>query len=90
MEVILENMAKQTQSDENAHLFSWEDYAVFITLLVISSLIGVYFGYQDFKTSKKKKENITSDEGMLSYLVAGRKMKFYPVGCSLVATLVCL
>jgi hypothetical protein len=56
---------------DDVYLFSWVDYAVFSILLALSSLVGVYFGYKDYRASKQNKANITSDDGMLNYLVGG-------------------
>lgn len=54
--------------------FSWLDYSVFVTMLSICGVIGVYFGFY-------KKQNSTQD-----YLMGGRNMKLIPVCFSLVAT----
>lgn len=54
--------------------FSWADYSLFVLMLLICIVIGIYFGFIE------KKEN-TEDE----YLVGGRKMPVIPVAFSLVA-----
>lgn len=54
--------------------FSYYDYAVFIAMLSICGIIGVYFGFV-------KKQNSTQD-----YLMGGRNMNLVPVCFSLVAT----
>jgi solute carrier family 5 (sodium-coupled monocarboxylate transporter), member 8/12 len=67
--------------------FTWADYTVFGTMLTVSSLIGLFFGYKDYRRSRNQVvSEATSDENMLNYLVGGRKMAIFPVGCSLVAT----
>jgi hypothetical protein len=65
--------------------FSWADYTVFALMLAVSSLIGLYFGFKDYRKNRKKVESdATNDADMLDYLVGGRKMKIFPIGCSLV------
>lgn len=54
--------------------FSWSDYTIFVMMLLVCIVIGIYFGFIE------KKEN-TEDE----YLVGGRNMPIIPVALSLVA-----
>lgn len=54
-------------------LFSWFDYALFLTMMVLSAIIGIYFGFF-------QKQDTTKD-----YLHGGKKMKVFPVAMSLVA-----
>lgn len=54
--------------------FAWSDYSLFVLMLLICIVIGIYFGFIE------KKQN-TEDE----YLVGGRKMPIVPVALSLVA-----
>lgn len=56
--------------------FSAVNYAVFGSMLMLSALIGVYFGF----ISKKKQD--TTEE----YLLGGRKMNFFPIAASLIAS----
>lgn len=60
--------------------FGWQDYSVFVLMLISCSFVGVYFGYKD-----KRKRSRNDDRGVLDYLVGGRKMKVFPVAMSLVA-----
>lgn len=53
--------------------FSWVDYVVFVFMLAISAVVGVYWGFM-------KKQTTQSD-----YLLGGRNMKVVPVAMSLVA-----
>lgn len=53
--------------------FTYVDYAVFIMMLTICGLIGIYFGFVN-------KQKSTQD-----YLMGGRNMKLVPVCFSLVA-----
>ena len=59
-------------------LFSWADYVVFASMLVISAGIGVYYGF--CKKQQKTPEN-SADE----FLIGGGKMKTIPVALSLLA-----
>lgn len=54
-------------------VFSWVDYVVFVFMLAISAVVGVYWGFM-------KKQTTQSD-----YLLGGRNMKVVPVSMSLVA-----
>lgn len=58
--------------------FGMPDYIVFIVMLVICALIGVYFGFFEKKPAKQCDEE--SD-----YLVGGRQMKVVPIAMSLIA-----
>ncbi|CAH2050162.1 unnamed protein product, partial [Iphiclides podalirius] len=56
--------------------FSWVDYVVFVFMLAISAVVGVYWGFM-------KKQTTQND-----YLLGGRNMKVIPVSMSLVASFV--
>ncbi|CAH0405503.1 unnamed protein product [Chilo suppressalis] len=56
--------------------FSWVDYVVFMLMLAISAVVGVYWGFM-------KKQTTQND-----YLLGGRNMKVVPVSMSLVASFV--
>lgn len=58
--------------------FGVPDYLVFVMMLVLCALIGVYFGFFEKKPAKKCDEE--SD-----YLVGGRQMKVIPITMSLIA-----
>lgn len=53
--------------------FSWVDYVVFVFMLAISAVVGVYWGFM-------KKQSTQTE-----YLLGGRNMKVVPVAMSLVA-----
>ncbi|KAK3914621.1 Sodium-coupled monocarboxylate transporter 1 [Frankliniella fusca] len=55
--------------------FSWPDYLVFVAMLALCALIGVYFGYLAPGAHDE-------DE----YLMGGRQMKTLPISLSLVAS----
>ncbi|KAF2897368.1 hypothetical protein ILUMI_08807, partial [Ignelater luminosus] len=57
-------------------LFSWFDYILFITMMGLSAIIGIYFGLF-------KKQNTTID-----YLQGGKTMKVFPIAMSLAASTV--
>ncbi|XP_030022475.2 sodium-coupled monocarboxylate transporter 1 [Manduca sexta] len=56
--------------------FSWVDYVVFVFMLAISAVVGIYWGFM-------KKQTTQAD-----YLLGGRNMKVVPVAMSLVASFV--
>lgn len=58
---------------QNMPRFSWMDYIVFVLMLAISAVVGVYWGFM-------KKQTTQSD-----YLLGGRNMQVVPVAMSLVA-----
>lgn len=55
--------------------FSLIDYIMFIGLLIVSSLIGVYFGWKDRKSTDNK-----------NFLTGGRNLAVFPVAMSLSAS----
>ena len=57
------------------HYFELWDYAIFAVMLVVSAIVGVYFGY-----FAEKKQNTTSE-----YLMGGKTMGIFPVSMSLIA-----
>ena len=61
------------------------DYSVFAVLLLSCTIVGVYFGYTDYKKKKRMKNQRRGSEAM-DYLVGGRNMKVFPVAMSLVAS----
>lgn len=62
-----------------AHMqrFSWPDYLVFLFMLFLCVLIGIYFGFMQ-KTSSSEAE----------YLMGGRNMMVFPIALSLVASFI--
>lgn len=61
-----------SETDKN---FTPVDYLVFTSLLVASSLIGVYFWFKDRKSASNA-----------DYLVGGRNLAIFPVAMSLAAS----
>jgi ABC-type anion transport system duplicated permease subunit len=55
--------------------FTIYDYVIFVIMLALSALIGVYFGF----ISKRKQDNTTE------YLLGGKTMSKLPVSASLIA-----
>lgn len=62
--------------EEASSLFSVLDYSIFVIVLVLSALIGVYYGF-----ISKKKQNTTAE-----YLLGGKSMSTFPVSLSLIAS----
>ncbi|GBP13177.1 Sodium-coupled monocarboxylate transporter 1 [Eumeta japonica] len=60
----------------NLQRFTWVDYVVFVLMLAVSAVVGVYWGFM-------KKQSTQQD-----YLLGGRNMKVFPVAMSLVASFV--
>ncbi|BFF88782.1 sodium-coupled monocarboxylate transporter 1 [Drosophila madeirensis] len=84
--------------------FGVVDYMVFIAMLAVCAVIGIYFGFIEKKQKAKKKKGgqglackdkagaagVEERRGSeaLDYLVGGRQMKVFPVALSLVASFV--
>jgi Na+/proline symporter len=68
------NFTTDTTGYATELLFGWLDSFFFILMLVLSTLIGVYFGFWG------KKEDSPHE-----YLLAGKSMSTLPVAVSLVA-----
>lgn len=58
------------------NFFTWIDYSLFGVMLMLSALIGIYFGF-----FAKRKQDST-----VQYLLGGKKMKFFPIAASLIAS----
>ncbi|XP_055905168.1 sodium-coupled monocarboxylate transporter 2-like [Eupeodes corollae] len=71
----MNNVTDSMSSLANNFTFGAVDYTVFTLLLVISAVIGVYFGFFSG-------DNDTTDE----YLLGGKRMKPWPVAVSLVSS----
>uniref|UniRef100_A0A182UC24 Sodium/solute symporter n=1 Tax=Anopheles melas TaxID=34690 RepID=A0A182UC24_9DIPT len=70
-------LATSTMSSiTEALLFSWFDYTIFALLLLLSTFIGVYFGFLSKIKQNNKKE----------YLLGGKTMNKFPVSASLIAS----
>ncbi|XP_017144820.1 sodium-coupled monocarboxylate transporter 1 isoform X5 [Drosophila miranda] len=95
-----EKLSVQDLSQTLQH-FGVVDYLVFIAMLAVCAVIGVYFGFIEKKQKAKKKGQLAGKDGAgaagveerrgseaLDYLVGGRQMKVFPVALSLVASFV--
>lgn len=60
--------------------FGWQDYLMFVLMLAICAMVGIYFGF--IKKKPKKSDDATD------YLVGGRTMKVFPIAMSLIATFI--
>lgn len=58
------------------HYFTSFDYGLFGVMLLLSAVIGIYFGF-----FAKRKQNNTTE-----YLLGGKKMTFFPIAASLIAS----
>ncbi|XP_072761247.1 sodium-coupled monocarboxylate transporter 1-like [Anoplolepis gracilipes] len=63
----------QIQTLDN-FVFGWLDYALFSLLLVVSVLIGVYFGF------------FSKQDSTTEYLLGGKRMGCFPVAMSIIAS----
>lgn len=68
-------MDERLVSPENIQ-FSIADYIVFILLLVLSALIGIYYGF----VAKKKQDNTAE------YLLGGKQLTLFPISISLIVS----
>lgn len=66
--------------------FGIVDYVVFAAMLLMCSVVGVYFGWKDHKKNQQRKLKERRGSGELDYLVGGRNMQIFPVAMSLVAS----
>ncbi|XP_029174079.1 sodium-coupled monocarboxylate transporter 1-like [Nylanderia fulva] len=63
------------QTENLAHfMFGWPDYSLFSLLLLVSVLIGVYFGF------------FSKQDSTTEYLLGGKRMGSFPVAMSIVAS----
>ncbi|XP_065079998.1 sodium-coupled monocarboxylate transporter 1-like [Ochlerotatus camptorhynchus] len=72
-------MTMESPPEEVAHARLWFntiDYAIFFSMLGMSALIGLYYGF-----FAKQKQNNTAE-----YLLGSKQMKVFPVAMSLTAT----
>ncbi|XP_049538628.1 sodium-coupled monocarboxylate transporter 1-like isoform X2 [Anopheles darlingi] len=74
---------------ESLQHFGVVDYIVFMCSLLICVVIGLYFGWKDWKAQQNRKRNaVRRGSEALNYLVGGRKMKIFPVAMSLIASFI--
>lgn len=71
-------MSDPPYHDQTGVHFSAIDYGIFTIMLMLSSLIGLYYGFV-----AKKKQNNTAE-----YLLGGKKMSIVPIAVSLIVTYV--
>jgi hypothetical protein len=76
LEDFITNHEKLSTNNQNVNFFTSFDYILFAIMLALSALIGIYFGF-----FAKRKQNTTSQ-----YLLGGKKMKFFPIAASLIAS----
>lgn len=66
--------------------FATVDYLVFIIMLIIYLLIGIYFSCKDQKKTKKSRLPAQRGSYEMNYLMGGKNMRKFPVTMSLVAS----
>ncbi|KAF5303900.1 hypothetical protein FQA39_LY01685 [Lamprigera yunnana] len=71
----MEHSTIQPPTPTPSDLFSWFDYGIFSVMLLVSIIIGVYFGF----FGKKQ-------QSAVEYLRGGKQMKVLPVAVSLIAS----
>uniref|UniRef100_A0A182QV60 Sodium/solute symporter n=1 Tax=Anopheles farauti TaxID=69004 RepID=A0A182QV60_9DIPT len=76
METTTATLASTASPIKETLLFSWFDYTIFVLLLLLSTFIGVYFGFVSKIKQNNKKE----------YLLGGKTMNKFPVSASLIAS----
>lgn len=87
----MENPKNQQNGDAVENLrdslkhFGTADYLVFVAMLLSCTIVGLYFGYEDYQKKKRVKKQRSGSEAT-DYLVGGRNMKTFPVAMSLVAS----
>ncbi|XP_055374973.1 sodium-coupled monocarboxylate transporter 1 isoform X1 [Condylostylus longicornis] len=89
----IKNKLSVSDLSSSLQLFGWADYLVFVLMLVVCAMIGIYFGFvEKNKQAKRNKSNggVQARRGSeaLDYLVGGRKMQTFPVSMSLVASFI--
>lgn len=76
IEDVSANHEKLSTNNQNVNFFTSFDYMLFGLMLATSAAIGIYFGF-----FAKRKQNNTTE-----YLLGGKKMKFFPIAASLIAS----
>jgi len=66
------------RTDDPQDLFGWEEYVVFALLLLVSTGIGIFYGF--FSQGKQK----TTAE----FLMANRSMSVFPMSMSVIASVI--
>jgi Na+/proline symporter len=62
--------------DLSSFYFSAIDYGIFVLMLLMSAIVGIYFGF-----ISKQKQNTTAE-----YLLGSKNMGFFPIASSLIAS----
>lgn len=79
-----EDLPRMFSDVDKKHKFGMADYTIFVIMLLLCSLIGLYFGYYD----KPKKTSNRRKSIAMEYLMGGKDMQIFPVSASLVATFI--
>lgn len=63
---------------ESLKRFGPIDYAVFVFMLIVCSVIGLYFGYKDHVKHKANKLKARRGSEALDYLLGGKNVQVFP------------
>lgn len=77
------NSVDVNELNKSLQRFSWPDYAVFVVMLMICLLIGIYYGFIEKRT--KRGQYVRRGSAAQDYLVGGRNMAVFPIAVSLVS-----
>jgi solute carrier family 5 (sodium-coupled monocarboxylate transporter), member 8/12 len=58
--------------------FGTADYAVFISMLIVCSFVGLFFGYKDHTRHKANKSKQRRGSEALEYLLGGKNVQVFP------------
>lgn len=61
---------------ENLKRFDTVDYAVFGIMLTLCSVVGIYFGYKDYRKHEENKAKQGSET--FEYLLGGKNVQAFP------------
>lgn len=54
------------------------DYAVFVFMLIICIVVGLYFGYKDHMKHKKNRLKVRRGSEAMDYLLGGKNVQVFP------------
>lgn len=63
---------------ESLKRFGVIDYAVFVFMLAVCSMVGLYFGFKDHKKRQNNKLKSRRGSDALDYLLGGKNIQVFP------------
>lgn len=63
---------------ESLKRFGVIDYAVFIFMLAVCSMVGLFFGFKDHKKRQANKLRKRQGSDALDYLLGGKNVQIFP------------